>query len=140
MRTILLAITLALSSPAAVFAAPSASTSSNPYVGTPEYKLASARVDAAHKAYASVLASWKGGQAKLDDVYVWSVRIVEAERDHTVQLDNDQMLKDHVKRMHDLEATVKAQFNKGMASSTEVALVTYYRLDAELRYTYERIE
>jgi hypothetical protein len=134
MRTILLALALAASSPA--FAAPS----SNPYVGTPEYKLASARVAAVRKAYAAVLASWKQGQAKVDDLYVWSVRVLEAERDHTVQLDNDQSLKDHVKRIQDLEAIVKARFDKGMASSADVAVVTYYRLDAELRYMYERIE
>jgi hypothetical protein len=127
MRNLILA--LALTTAATAGAAPS----TNPYEGTIEATIAGERLDAAHKAYDGMLARWKRGQAKLDDVYAWSVRWLDAELEPTVGADTDQALKDHAQRMHDLEAAVIAQSKRGTASSVDVELARYYRVDADFR-------
>ncbi len=133
MKLLPLALLVALASPAAALAAPGPS---NPYAGTPEGKLALARVDAAHHAYDAVRARWKSGQARLDDVYAWSVRWLDASLDQTAWQDTNQALKDHLARMRELETAVDAQYRHGIATSADVAFVTYYRTDAELRAAY----
>jgi hypothetical protein len=105
----------------------------NPYAGTPEAKLAEARLDAAHKSYDGLVARWKRGQATLDEVFAWSVRWLDAELEPTVGADIDRALRDHAKRMHDVETVVAAQYKRGLATSADVAMTAYYRLDADMR-------
>ncbi len=94
---------------------------------------AEVRIAAAAETFAIAQARYAAGTITVDDVYTWSVRWLDAQR--------DQPLKGkalvaaaaaHLDRMTALEAEVTAAVAAGRASSYDLAAARYYRAEAEL--------
>jgi hypothetical protein len=103
--------------------------------GTDIEKLAQARVDAAHKAYdvAVQLCKQRQPSAKLEDVYTWSARWLNAQRDlSSKKEDHLAALSEHLRRMQEL-AEVAGKFAKaGLGSPLDSPAAEYYLHEAEL--------
>lgn len=97
-------------------------------------KLTRARADAAHKAYDVSLTLWKQLQpgGKPEDVYTWSVRWLNAQRDLSSKTaDHLSALSEHLKRMQEL-AQVTAAFTKaGQGSPLSSPAAEFYLREAE---------
>lgn len=81
------------------------------------------RLDAATRVYTSLEAQYKAGTVKLDDVYVWSVRFMQADR--AVHGDSA-AVQGHVARMAGLESTVQKRVQSGMVSRSDELAMQFY--------------
>jgi hypothetical protein len=67
-----------------------------------------------------------------EDVYLWSVRWLNAQRDLASRKEEEMAaLEDHLRRMQNLQRRVAA-LARELMSPTEVQAAEYYRLEAEL--------
>ena len=96
-------------------------------------QLSRTRIDAAAHAYAVTEAAWRAGRAPLDDVYTWSVRWLDAQRDQPVHgRALTAALGDHLTRMVDLATEVDRRVKAGSASQVDAAATAYYVAEAAL--------
>jgi hypothetical protein len=96
-------------------------------------QLNQARIDAAAHAYAVAEASWRVGRTPLDEVYTWSVRWLDAQRDQPVRgRALTAALADHLTRMTDLAAEVDRRVKAGSATQADAAATAYYVAEAAL--------
>ncbi len=99
-------------------------------------------LDAARKAYEEAV---KGSQqarragtvmiplAKSEDVYIWSVRWLNAQLElNSKKDDRIAALEGHLERMKALQTRVTEMYKAGLASSLEVAAVEFHRVQAQL--------
>jgi len=103
--------------------------------GTDMKKLAQARVDAAHKAYrvAVKLVQERIPGARLEDVYSWSVRWLNAQRDlSSNKKDHLSALGEHLKRMQELAQVAGAFTKTGQGSPLDSPAADFYLREAEL--------
>lgn len=122
MRTLLLAISLALATPALAVAAP-----------PDPAKLAQGRVDLAGKIFATTLQRWQAGQGSLEDVVAWSTRWLASLRDQPVRgRALKQALAAHRDRMKQLEDLVRDRVKAGTSPASELEQAGYFLVEAEL--------
>ena len=145
MRALLVALALVLVSPLVARAdppAPPAPLPSTDGLDTTASRLSDARIAAAHKAFELVRDRWQHGAARLDDVYLWSMRVLDAElqREPINRRDTDTSYKDHIERMHHLETAVLALHKHGLATAADVAAAAFYRSEADFLFEEYRIE
>jgi WD40 repeat protein len=103
--------------------------------GTDIEKLAQARVDAAHKAYdvAVKLVRDRSPGVRPEDVYTWSVRWLNAQRDlSSKKEDHQSALSEHFKRMQELAQVAGALTKAGQGSPLDSATADFYLREAEL--------
>jgi hypothetical protein len=120
-RTIALALCASIAVPS------SASRAAPP---TPA-ELAKDRAAVAEKAFRTALALHGASRIPLEDVYLWSVRWLDAAIDAAPRAAK-QALADHVQRMVDLEAAVQKMAKAGTASGLDTDAAYYYRIEAQL--------
>jgi hypothetical protein len=97
-------------------------------------RLGEARVAAANKAYAVAAESVKRGIAgvKSEDLYRWSVRWLNAQRDASGKPDvRLSALNDHLKRMQELSRVAAALTKAGQGSAVDAAAADFYLREAE---------
>jgi len=94
-------------------------------------QLAKDRADAAAKIYPQAVDRWKVGRATVENPCEWSIRWLDAGL-AVPKANTKQALADHVQRMTDLETAAKDAANKGTVPTSDVAIVTYYRTEAQL--------
>jgi hypothetical protein len=100
------------------------------YVPTPTQE----RVDSAGLAYTGAEAAWERGTGTLDEVYVWSVRWLDALRERdaadksTLGADADA----HLARMKTLEANVAKRVSAGLEPTSDQSAAAFYRAEAQL--------
>jgi hypothetical protein len=91
------------------------------------------RIDAAGKTFQMVEKRWEMGSALLDEVYLWSVRWLTAQRDATT---DKQTLADvadsHLKRMQAVEEHVGKMVAAGIAPMSDQTAAEYFRAEAEM--------
>jgi hypothetical protein len=87
------------------------------------------RLDAASKVYAALDAQYQAGVVSLDDVYVWSVRFMQADR--AVNGDNAAM-QAHAARMTALDAAVQKRVQTGMAPRSDELALRFYVAEARV--------
>lgn len=91
-----------------------------------------ALVAAASSAFETASVRLQAGQASVDEVYTWSVRWLDAQRDAPLK---GRALADaaaaHLERMKALEQRVTAQIDAGGASATIKPALRYYVVQAE---------
>ncbi len=90
--------------------------------------LVKARTDSAAKAYAAAEARYKAGAGDIENVYRWSVRWLESQRDSAAK----PAAQDHLKRMQALETAAKARASSGMATADEATAAEYFRAEAQV--------
>jgi hypothetical protein len=103
--------------------------------GTDTKKLAQARVEGAHKAYRVAAQSWKSAQpgAKPEDLYIWSVRWLNAQRDLSSKKEAQlSALSEHHKRMQELSQIAGAFTKTGLGSPLDSPAADFYLREAEL--------
>ncbi len=96
--------------------------------------LAKARLDVIRRVYDLKKDMRSRGQAgiDLDQDYLWSRRLLEAERDATGKKQDDlPALEAHLDRMKELETLAKQAFRAGEASALQAAATEFYRVEAE---------
>lgn len=91
---------------------------------------AQARADAAIKVLQQVRVAQQGGTASAEDVYLWSLRVLQAERD----LGRATAERDHLSRMNALQGVVKDLAEHGLVPVIEVDRAEYYVAEAELMF------
>jgi hypothetical protein len=75
----------------------------------------------------------RGADATEEDVYVWSKRLMMAERDlNPAAGEAAKAVQAHLERMDQLEAITKARREAARATGGDVAAAKYYRTEAEL--------
>lgn len=98
--------------------------------------LLEARLKAARQTYELLIAAWQrdaGGASDPEQVYLWSRRWLEAQRDLTEkQTDQVAALEAHRTRIEQLEKLARKLREAGVAGRTVVAVAEFYRLEAEL--------
>jgi RNA polymerase sigma factor (sigma-70 family) len=97
--------------------------------------LAQVRVRAAAKAYEALWQAYKDGHADEEEVYRWSVRLLTAQRETSVnKAQRVAAFEKHLKRMKDLELLAPTRVRKpGVPVPPEkVPITEYYRSEAEL--------
>jgi hypothetical protein len=107
----------------------------NKDAGTDIQKLAQARADAANKTFQVALRSWKSGLpgVKPEDLYIWSVRWLNAQRDlSTKKEDQLAALNEHLRRTQELGRIAAALTKAGQGSPLDTAAAEYYLREAEL--------
>lgn len=87
------------------------------------------RVTTAHRAYDLARAASAAGSGSVEDVYVWSVRWMNAERTASPDRTNAALLA-HLQRMTTLETEVRARVATGMAPASAEAACAYYVAEA----------
>jgi hypothetical protein len=91
------------------------------------------RVDAAGKTFQVVEARWEAGAGTLEEVYLWSVRWLTAQRDTTA---DKQTLADfadsHLKRMVAVETHVAKMVSAGISPVSDQTAAEYFRAEAEM--------
>jgi predicted PhzF superfamily epimerase YddE/YHI9 len=105
------------------------STAADPTIA----QLAQARVDAAAKVWATFTNQQTTFTAGPERLCEWSRRWFEAQRD--LPLAGPPLVvaaEAHLKRTTDLETQAKAQYNVGMINAGDLAIIRYYRAEAEL--------
>ena len=97
-------------------------------------KLNQTRVEAAKKAHAVTMLSYKAGnELKPEEVYTWSVRWLKAQQDLAgKEADHLVALKDHFQRMKDLGKLVEAMVKGGASGKKDSAAAQYYVAEAEV--------
>jgi hypothetical protein len=93
-----------------------------------------ARLEAIRQVYRLKETMRKAGQSGIDpdQDYLWSRRLLEAERDARGKKHDEQAtLESHLDRMKQLESQVKQMYRAGESSAVHVAASEYYRLEAE---------
>jgi multidrug efflux pump subunit AcrA (membrane-fusion protein) len=104
--------------------------------------LAQARLDAAHKAYDEAMKGLHQTRrtgtlilpvTKPEDVYAWSVRWLNAERNMGGKNDDrPPALEAHLRRMKELQQRVTEMSRSGLLSPPDASAVEFYRVEAEL--------
>ena len=87
------------------------------------------RLDAASKVYSVVEAQYQVGTVTLDDLYLWSVRFMQADR--AVHGDSA-AAQAHSARMTALESVVQKRVQSGMAGRNEELAIHYYTAEARV--------
>jgi len=85
------------------------------------------RLDAASRAYSAVEAQYQVGTVKLDDLYLWSVRVMQSDR--AVNGDSA-AVQAHAARMKALGSVVTKRVESGMAGRHEELAMNYYNAEA----------
>jgi hypothetical protein len=99
----------------------------------PDVKLLAAdRVSAAAKALELAQRQYAAGVSQLDDIYRWSVRLLDATLDGARGKAIAAALKEHADRMHALEEVVKTRVSAGIASPYDSDETAYYIVEADL--------
>ena len=88
-------------------------------------------VVAAQRAYDLAAQKLDGGTGHAEEVYTWSVRLLDAQRARLKGRALGAAFKDHLGRMTAVATRVTIQFESGQTPSAEVAFASYYRLQAE---------
>jgi hypothetical protein len=94
---------------------------------SPVPSLAVARANAAAAVYPKLETQWRNGREAMDELYMWSVRWYQAERD----AGGKNAAADHLARMKRLESLVKARAAAGTALKVEELAAAFYRSEAE---------
>jgi hypothetical protein len=89
--------------------------------------LPQARVTAAAEAYAAVEASFNAGTETADHVYLWSVRLLQSQRDAGAK----DATREHLRRMTKLEGTIRQLVAAGARPRLDLLAATYYHAEAE---------
>ncbi len=76
--------------------------------------------------------------AASEEVAVWSIRVVTAERDVGDPARTMKALEAHLARMQELERLAKVKESRGSAVERDVAAATYRRAEAEVWLEQER--
>ncbi len=92
-------------------------------------QLANDRAAQAAKIYATIQA--KAATTPAEDQYRWSVRWLDAQLDAQPKT-AAKAFADHAKRMATTEASATALFKSSLVSDAEVAMATYFRIEADL--------
>lgn len=122
MRSLALAVLVAIAAPAAAVAAPADTI-----------KLAQAKVDAAAKVFATAQARWQAGSGTFDEVAAWSTRWLNAQRDQGAKgAKLKAALTAHRDRMQAAVTAATERVKSGVAPVIEVDEATYYLAEAEL--------
>ncbi len=87
-----------------------------------------ARETAASQAFAAFQASFDGGAAPQESVYLWSVRWLEAAKKTKGA---QAAAREHLTRMQALAARVKSNVAAGMATRADALASAYYQAEAE---------
>jgi hypothetical protein len=96
-------------------------------------RLAKERRDAARKTYRTTWANYRDGFAGEEQVYRWSKRWLEAERQADPRPDRQlAALRDHWERMRQMEKTVKSLQQARAITTDRVTAAEYYRAEAEM--------
>lgn len=97
-------------------------------------KLAEARLKAANEAYRLYQERHKKeGDVEAETLYLWSNRILNAERDAASKEEQRiTALQAHLDRMMQLESETKRRLEGGKVRAHEMAAAEFYRLEAEL--------
>jgi hypothetical protein len=89
-------------------------------------------VDAAAQAYELAATRWQSGRGTVDEVYVWSVRWLDAQRE--LPLKGRALAAAaaaHLARMKDLGERTRAAVAEGRSPAHDVTATTYYLRQAE---------
>ncbi len=87
------------------------------------------RLDAANKVFVALEAQYQQGTTTLDDVYVWSVRFMQADR--SVNGDSA-AVQAHTARMSSLDSSVQKRVQSGMAPRSDELAARYYLAEARV--------
>jgi hypothetical protein len=98
---------------------------------TPVAQLVKDRADAAERVFQHVVTAWKTQREKIEVVYTWSVRWLDAMVDRDPRA-RKQAFADHLARMQDIETEASKLQTAGTVTVLEAVAATYYRIDAEL--------
>ncbi len=93
-------------------------------------KLTKDREATAATIYSGVVAEWKGGKRTIDDVARWSIHWLDAALDAGTAV--DKAFDDHLQRMVAAEKAEQSFVKAGLGSTTDAAIATYYRTEAQL--------
>lgn len=88
------------------------------------------RADAAIQVLQQLRVAQEGGSVPAEEVYVWSLRVLEAERD----LGRDTAERDHLSRMNALHSSVQDLATHGLVPVIEVDRTEFYVAEAELLF------
>ncbi|MCB9689719.1 MAG: hypothetical protein H6738_24450 [Alphaproteobacteria bacterium] len=91
---------------------------------------AQTRADAAIRVLQQVRVAQQGGTATAEDVYIWSLRVLQAERD----LGRTTAERDHLSRMNALNTAVQDLAAHGLVAALEVDQAAFYVAEAELMF------
>jgi len=98
---------------------------------TPVAQLVKDRADAAERVFQHVVTAWKTQREKIEVVYTWSVRWLDAVVDRDART-RKQAFADHLARMQDIESEATKLQTAGTVTVLEAAAASYYRIEAEL--------
>jgi hypothetical protein len=87
------------------------------------------RFDAASKVYTALEVQYQAGTTTLDDVYVWSVRIMQADR--AVHGDSA-AVQAHAARMAAMDGSVQKRVQAGIAPRSDELSMKYYVAEARV--------
>jgi hypothetical protein len=96
-------------------------------------ELLKARLNAVREVFRIAKLEAEAGRGQMDDLPVWSLRLLEAER--AVAANRDEHLaacRDHLERMKEYDRVQKLRHDAGRASAKELAAATYFRVEAEI--------
>jgi hypothetical protein len=89
------------------------------------------RYEAAKAAFESAKANYNSGMGMIEDIHLWSARWATANRFFGTA-GATAGFRDHLKRMVDMEAVVKARVDAGTAAPWEKQAARYYCAEAEM--------
>jgi RNA polymerase sigma factor (sigma-70 family) len=102
-------------------------------------ELAKARLAAAREVYDSMMDTYRAGRLSIDDIYLWSPHLLEAELDAaTTKAERIEARQAHVKRMREHEKYIKSLFDAARAGPRDLAEAKLLRTEAELRLAQEK--
>jgi hypothetical protein len=96
-------------------------------------KLYQARLDAAKQGFKLTLKELRIGRADSDTAYLWSKRVLEAERPLCkTQAERVAACKAHLKRVEELRKVVVARYKAGKATASEAVAFEFYVAEARV--------
>jgi hypothetical protein len=108
-------------------------TAPAPPTPQPPSALARAKLDAARQTYQAVMRDLPAARADAEKVYLWSRRVLEAQRDLSdKKAERIAALEDHLARMKELRKVALARYRAGHATHTEALAGEFYVAEAEL--------
>jgi hypothetical protein len=112
-------------------AAVSAAPISEPAQPKVPEELLKARLAAVRQVFAAAREEALAGRGTIDDMPVWSQRLLEAERAlATTKAEHVAACRQHLERMQEFEKMQKARFDAGRIAVKDFAAATYHRADA----------
>jgi hypothetical protein len=95
--------------------------------------LKKARVETARLAYEASFQALNAGKVDAERVYLWSVRLLEAQRDLSdKEAERLTALEGHLDRMKGLRKVAEARYKLGQTHQGEVFAADYYIAEAEI--------